>query len=307
MSDYDRGAYTPHNDAPLSFDARQYRGRRGFPTTLVISLLILVGLAVAIFMFYRSGVRGAGEPPAAVGAPIGQIKSPAPDGKPVQEGDDAGLQIYKSEGASAAAASSAPVFAAGPEQPQPRPAPVKAAPAAPVAVAPVVTHAVPAPAPVAAAPVTPVPAHPAPVASSAMVAASGATTKPAPVKAESARAKPASGDAIGDLLHGKSPAAPKPKAALEAKTVAPAPASAAHGAALVQIGAYSSTALATKGWSDIAAAYGSDMVGKGKVVEAVPHDGKTLLRTSISGFGSRAEAVAFCVKLKAAGHACLVK
>ena len=34
-----------------------------FPTTLLISLVILVGLGVAIFMFYRSGVRGTGEAP----------------------------------------------------------------------------------------------------------------------------------------------------------------------------------------------------------------------------------------------------
>ncbi len=60
MSDHDRGAYTPNTDAPLSFDARQSRGRRAFPTTLLISLVVLIGLTLAIFMFYRSGVRGAG-------------------------------------------------------------------------------------------------------------------------------------------------------------------------------------------------------------------------------------------------------
>ena len=48
MSDHDRGAYTPHHDAPLSFDARRSRGRRAFPTTLTISLLILVGLGVVV-------------------------------------------------------------------------------------------------------------------------------------------------------------------------------------------------------------------------------------------------------------------
>src|ERR1700759_5561732 len=78
MSDHDRGAYTPHNDAPLSFDARQSRGRRAFPTTPGIRLLVLIGLGVAIFMFYRSGVRGAGEAPTPVGTPVGEIKSPAP-------------------------------------------------------------------------------------------------------------------------------------------------------------------------------------------------------------------------------------
>src|ERR1700744_3809595 len=78
MSDHDRGAYTPNNDAPLSFDARQSRGRRAFPTTLLISLLILVGLTLAIVMSYRSGVRGAGRAPFPVGTPVGEIKSPPP-------------------------------------------------------------------------------------------------------------------------------------------------------------------------------------------------------------------------------------
>ena len=65
MSDHDRGAYTPHHDAPLSFDARRSRGRRAFPTTLLLSLMVLVGLGVAIFMFYKSGVpTGTGAWPA---------------------------------------------------------------------------------------------------------------------------------------------------------------------------------------------------------------------------------------------------
>src|SRR5215469_4237406 len=88
MSDHDRGAYTPQNDAPLSFDARRSRGRRAFPTTLLISLLILIGLGVAIFMFYRSGVRSAGQAPVPVGAPVGEIKSPPP--AQAQQPQDAG-------------------------------------------------------------------------------------------------------------------------------------------------------------------------------------------------------------------------
>ena len=76
---------------------------------------------------------------------------------------------------------------------------------------------------------------------------------------------------------------------------------------MVQIGAYSSSALAGKGWSDIAAAFPGDMSGKGKLVEGVDKDGKTLYRAAVSGFASRADAVAFCAKLKDAGRACIVK
>src|SRR3954466_7008704 len=79
MSDHDRGAYAPPTDAPLSFDARQpVRGSRPLPVTLIISVLVLAGLGVAIFMFYRGGVRQAGQPPVAVGQPVAGIKAPPP-------------------------------------------------------------------------------------------------------------------------------------------------------------------------------------------------------------------------------------
>ncbi len=293
MSDYDRGAYTPNHDAPLSFDARQQRGRRAFPTTLVISLVILAVLGVAIFMFYRSGVRRAGEPPVAVGAPVGEIKTAPPAA--VQPPPDAaqGLQVYKGD-APAAASPPPAAFAPPPEQPQPRPAPttpVQAQPIAPPRPAPVTSAPI---APSKPAPVAATPAPPAPVAkppASAKIEAPKAETKPAP--------KAAKGDAIGDLLNGdKAPA----KVA-----VAPAPASAAHGAALVQFGAFSSSELAASEWAKLAKAYGSAMSGKGRVVEPVSHDGKTLFRGEVSGFVTRADAVAFCAKLKADGKACMVK
>ncbi|MDB5458404.1 MAG: hypothetical protein JWO72_145 [Caulobacteraceae bacterium] len=313
MSDHDRGAYTPQTDAPLSFDARQARGRRTFPTTLVISLVILIGLGGAIFMFYRSGVRGAGEAPTPVGAPIGEIKAPPAAQTQPPADAAAGLQIYKSEG-SPAAASSAPVFAAGPEQPQPRPAPTTPVPAQ--TIAPVATHAVPAPeaAVVAASGATTkaLPAAPAPAPKPAPVVVAENKPAPTPVKPVAvAKAKPAANDDIGALLSAKAPAAKppvaKPVQVAEAKP-APQPASSgARGAAVVQIGAYSSAALASKGWSDLAAAYGGDMSGKGKLLESVDRDGKTLYRAAVSGFASHADAVTFCAKLKADSRPCIVR
>ena len=47
--------------------------------------------------------------------------------------------------------------------------------------------------------------------------------------------------------------------------------------------------------------------GKGKKVEAVQKGTSTLYRTQVTGFASRAEASAFCDKLKAAGKNCFVK
>jgi hypothetical protein len=268
MSDQDRGAYTPPTDAPLSFDARQpVRGARPIPFTLIVSALVLVGLVVAIVMFYRSGVREAGQPPQTVGAPIGEIKSPAPPEAQPQD-PAAGLQIYKSE-SGAADSGAAPTFTPPPEQPQPRPAP------APVVVAP------PPPAPVATASLRPaLPAAPAPAAAAPAKAAPAAP----PPKAVATAAPP-----------------PKPAAS------APAPAKPAAGGAVVQIGAVSSTALADKAWNEAVAAAPGLAAGKGKSVEKIEKNGATLYRTAVTGFADRAAATAFCNKLKAAGKSCFVR
>ncbi|WP_308238451.1 SPOR domain-containing protein [Phenylobacterium sp. J367] len=148
MSEHDRGAYTPPTtDAPLSFDARQpVRGARPIPFTLIISALVLVALVVAIVIFYRSGVREAGQPPQTVGTEVAEMKVPPPAEAQPQD-PAAGLQIYRSE-AGEAPETVSPTFAPPPEQPQPRPQP------APVVVTP-------APPPPAAAPTQPVTAQPA--------------------------------------------------------------------------------------------------------------------------------------------------
>ena len=294
MSDHDRGAYTPQHDAPLSFDARKSRGRRAFPTTLLISLVILAGLGVAIFMFYRSGVRGAGQAPVPVGTPVGEIKSPPP--AQAQQPQDAGqgLQIYKAESGAQPASSAPPAtFAPPPEQPQARPAaPVSAPPAAqpqPAAGAPAPQpKAAPAQA-VATAPIKQVPAEPAPK-----------------TAAPKATAQAAHKDEVGALLDADNKAR-------AASKVAPAKAEpklepvAGHGAAVVQFGAFSSTELASSEWTKLHAAYPSEMSGKGKLVESVERGGKTLYRGAVSGFATKADAVAFCAKMKADGKACIVR
>lgn len=170
MSDPDRGAYTPPTDAPLSFDARQpVRGSRPAPMMLIVSAVVLLLLVVAIVLFYRSGVREAGAPPQAVGAPVGDLKAAAPnEAQPVDPA--AGLQIYQSQDGEAPPAT--PTFTPPPEEPQARAAaptvvapPPKAAPTAPVTAAPTqIPPAKPSGAPKAAtpapktAPVTPPPA-----------------------------------------------------------------------------------------------------------------------------------------------------
>lgn len=275
MSDPDRGAYTPPTDAPLSFDARQpVRGGGPAPVMLILSALVLIALVVAIFMFYRSGVREAGQPPRTVGEPVAEMKAPPPaEDQPADPA--AGLQIYQSEGGETATPAS-PNFTAPPEQPQARPTvttpPPRPAPTVPIAAAPLA----PAPAPGALKP---------------------AVQPPAPVQAQAPATK----------VIAPPPKAAAPKSIDAALAAAPKPAApkAAGGAAAVQIGAFSSQALADSEWSKAVQTSGG--AGKGKKVEAVQKGSSTLYRTQVTGFGSRADASAFCDKLKAAGKNCFVK
>ena len=272
MSDHDRGAYTPQTDAPLAFDARAPRGgRKPLPMALIGSGVVLLVLVAGVGMYYRSGVRPSGGAPVTVGQPVEAIKAAPSANQIAQEADPAAkLDVYGANGAPVA-----PAFAPPPEAPKPRPAPsltVQTVDTAPV-------HVVPG---APAKPATVAVAPPAP-------AATPTAPKPAVVAA-----------------------APAPKPAVVATAPAPKPAvpgtaPAASGGTLVQIGAYSSAALADKGWSDLAKAFPSPMSGKSKRVEPLERDGKTLYRTSVSGWGSKAQAEAFCAQMKAAGRACLVK
>jgi hypothetical protein len=108
------------------------------------------------------------------------------------------------------------------------------------------------------------------------------------------------------------PAQPAPPRAVATAPAAPAPATpaapvVASGGAMVQIGAYSSTALADRGYGEVASAFPGPMAGKSKQVESLTRDGKTLYRGLIAGFANRGAAQAFCDTLKASGRTCLVR
>jgi outer membrane biosynthesis protein TonB len=276
MSDHERGAYTPPTaDAPLSFDPRQpVRGARPIPFTLILSVLVLAALVAAIFVFYQSGVRQAGQAPPAVGEPVAGIKSAAPAEAQPQD-PAAGLQIYRSDEGQPME-TVAPTFTPEPEQPQARPTPkvvvtqappVQAAPAPSAATSQALKPAIP------AAPVRQVTPPPAPV---QKVAVAPPAPKPAPPPVK------------------KAAPAPEPKAA-------------ASGGAVVQIGAVSSTALADKAWSDAVAAAPGLGAGKGKSVQKIEKNGGTLYRTAVTGFASKTDAQAFCAKLQASGKSCFVR
>jgi cytoskeletal protein RodZ len=126
-----------------------------------------------------------------------------------------------------------------------------------------------------------------PVTATALPPAAPAAVAPTPV----APAKPA-------------PVTPAPVAKAP---VAPAPAPAAGGSSGVQIGAFSSTAIADREYAAVAARFGQYASGAEKrVQEVTAANGSTVYRTTFTGM-SRERAVAFCSALKAAGRDCIVR
>ncbi len=318
MSDHDRGAYAPQHDGPsLSFDARRGRSRGPAPFTLIFSGVVLAALIGAIFLFYRGGVREAGAPPQTVGQPVVAMKGPASAGVdgPVEEAES--LDVYVDEAASpppvtaavtASAASSAapapvqvaatgpaPAFTAPPEQPQPRPAPRPAPP----------TAARPAPPPVVRTPAAAPASRPVQTASAAP-----ASTAPRPgqVATVTIGQRPPSATPPRPAPTAASTASARPTQVATAAPLRPTPAAAAPattgGGYGVQIGAFSSQAIADAEFAKIAGSYAS---GRGKAVTPVPSGGATLYRTVVTGFSSREQATAVCAQMKAAGKTCFVR
>ena len=104
-------------------------------------------------------------------------------------------------------------------------------------------------------------------------------------------------------------AAPAPHPATPAAPVekAEVPAPVAGGSSAVQIGAFSSTALADREYAAVAARFGQYASGAEKrVQEVTAANGSTVYRTTFTGM-SRERAVAFCNALKAAGRDCIVR
>ncbi|QYF87429.1 SPOR domain-containing protein [Brevundimonas sp. PAMC22021] len=98
--------------------------------------------------------------------------------------------------------------------------------------------------------------------------------------------------------------APRPAPAPAEKA---APATAATGSSGVQIGAFSSTAIADREYAAVAARFGSYASGAQKrVQEVTASNGSTVYRTTFSGL-SRERATALCNALKAAGRDCIVR
>jgi cell division protein FtsN len=92
---------------------------------LIVSLLLLLVVGGAVFMMYRSGLRSASGAPEPLGAPLGDVRAPAP-AQPGASDPGAGLTISKDD---PNAINQAPVLAPPPEQlTPPSVAPTPAAP-----------------------------------------------------------------------------------------------------------------------------------------------------------------------------------
>jgi cell division septation protein DedD len=266
MSDYDRGAYTPPTDDPLAFDARMPRQRRPMPMTLIASAVVLLVMVGAVITFYRSGIRGANEPPRVVGQSLPAVKGPPiQEARPLDVADN--LEVYVDD---PNGGQSAPTFAAGPEQPQARPLPTVIA------------------------------------ANGATEARTGVTVLRPAAPVSEAALPPAAPAAPVAVAARTAPTPPPAKAAPAPVRVAEALRPVSSGNASVQIGAFSSADIANSEYAKVRAAYARYTSGRGKHVEPVDRDGKTLYRTAFTGF-AREDAQAFCAALKAAGRSCIVK
>lgn len=310
MSEQDRGAYAPQSDAPLRFDSRRSPPRQA-PLALVGSAAVLLALVASLVLFYRSGVRQDGEPKQ-VGQPLASIKTPAPAAS--KPSDSAAKAIYQSPNVA-----QAPKFETAPEQPMSR-AQIAAqsqtsAPAANTPQRGLVVQAAPGPA-VKIAPATPEKAAAEKVAPPAPkpAVATASPSKPAPPAANASDLRDRLAAKPMTLAQASKPAATAAVKPAPAKTVPAKPAFApdtaaqvGHGAAVVQIGAFTSQELAAKGYADVAAKMGGAMAGRGKHFEPVDVGGVTRYRAQVTGFASSAEAASFCASLKAKGHDCIVK
>ncbi len=77
--------------------------------------------------------------------------------------------------------------------------------------------------------------------------------------------------------------------------------------AIIQIGAFSTEALADKSFAEAMKLGGGKMSGKSMRVVPIVKDDATLYRVAVTGFNSRDDAEAVCAKLKAAGKSCFVR
>jgi cell division protein FtsN len=268
-------------------DDEDVEGSR-LPLLIVLALLVLAMFAGVVWLAYTQGVaRGRTETPVLTAA-NGPARV-APQNPAAAEQPYKGFKIYEQP--------APPDDEVDATTPAAKPAQVAATPA-PAAPKPVVAAAPPAPAPKIAA------AMPAP-----------ATVKPVPAPAKAAVTKselppPAASAPIGAATTAPRSLAlipAKPSAAPAAPTPVAAPASAADGAYVLQIGAYKSQGDADAAWAAYKAKHAALLSGAGDNIQQADLGDKGIwYRLRVVGFPSKDVASAMCERLKADGGNCFL-
>lgn len=83
------------------------------------------------------------------------------------------------------------------------------------------------------------------------------------------------------------------------------PASVPAGTRLVQLGAYGSVDVARSEWDAVAAAYGSEMAGKTRIIQKIQSGERVFFRLRVMGFEGLSEARQFCAVLVAQSANCI--
>ena len=298
MANYERGVYEPRDegrDGVRVFDGSEedddVEGSR-LPLLIVLALLVLAMFAGVVWLAYTQGVaRGRGETPVLTAANGPERVAPPQSGGntvPYQ-----GFKIYEQPAPSDDNADAMPAPApASPPAAVPPPAALKPAPAEP------------SPKQMAAEPQKPAAAKPAPAAKP--------TTAPAPPKSVAALIQQANSEP--PKLAAKPPAKPAAPPAPAAATGAPralggqvaAPAAAASGAYVLQIGSYKSQADAEAAWKSYKTRHAGLLSGYSDNIQQADLGEKgTWYRLRIGGFSDKEVATALCDRLKADGGACI--
>jgi hypothetical protein len=308
LANFERGVYEPSTEArdgARVFDGSEeeedVEGSR-LPLLIVLALLVLAMFAGVVWLAYTQGVaRGRGETPVLTAANGPERVAPQDGGGNVPY---QGFKIYEqpappddsAEAPAAAAAKSAPVAAT----PAPPPPVVKAeAPPAPK----------PAPAKIEPAPVKPAPAKtetPPKSVAALIQQANSEPVKPAPApKAPPPAAKPA--PAPAQATGAPRSLTPPQQMAANAPAKLAAPAAAASGSYMLQIGAFKSQAEAAAAWKTYQGKHAALLSGYSDNVQQADLGEKgTWYRLRIGGFADKEVATALCDRLKADGGTCML-
>jgi len=308
LANFERGVYEPSTEArdgARVFDGSEeeedVEGSR-LPLLIVLALLVLAMFAGVVWLAYTQGVaRGRGETPVLTAANGPERVAPQDGGGNVPY---QGFKIYEqpappddsAEAPAAAAAKPVPVAVT----PAPPPPVVKAeAPPAPK----------PAPAKIEPAPVKPAPAKtetPPKSVAALIQQANSEPVKPAPApKAPPPAAKPA--PAPAQATGAPRSLTPPQQVAANAPAKLAAPAAAASGSYMLQIGAFKSQAEAAAAWKTYQGKHAALLSGYSDNVQQADLGEKgTWYRLRIGGFADKEVATALCDRLKADGGACML-